>query len=124
MTGTATLTLTPFVDTLFEGDEEIRVNSLGGPATSENFSLKDAIIILRDAQKAMITLTADVEEIEEAGGPVDVTVTATQSGKLSTDTVVTITKAGSAIKGEDYTVEAASGEITIAAGATVGHCWC
>ena len=68
----------------------------------------------------MITLTADVEEIEEAGGPVEVTVTATQSGKLSTDTVVTITKAGSAIKGEDYTVEAASGEITIAAGATVG----
>ena len=114
---TVTLKIDPIDDGLFEGDETILII---GEITDVDIEIKSASILLRDAQRAMITLTVDIEEILEAGGqPVEVTVTATQSTKITSPTVITLAKSGSAIKDEDYMVEG-DGEITIDAAATVG----
>ena len=109
-------------DGTFEDDETFMV---GG--TIPNLDLAPATVLVRDAQKATITLTVvDAEgeaitDIDEAGGmPVDVTVVATQSTQLSTPSVVTLAKIGTATKGEDYTVIAVEGTITIDAQETVG----
>ena len=116
-TASVTLKIDPIDDGLFEGDETIEIRG-----EIANLDIKSAKIQLRDVQRATITLTADVDEIPEAGGqPVEVTVTASQSTKISSATVVTLAQEGTATKGVDYLVTAGDGEITIAAGATEGE---
>ena len=114
---TVTLKIDPIDDGLFEGEETILII---GEIADVDIEIKSASILLRDAQRAMITLTVDIEEILEAGGqPVEVTVTATQSTKITTPTVISLAKSGIAEKEVDYIVEG-DGEITIDAAATVG----
>ena len=114
-TKSVTLKLNPDDDGLLEGDETIVIS---GAITGTNIRLKSATIILRDEQRAMITLTTDVDELLESGGEsVTVTVKATQSSKIVVPTVVTLAKGGSAIKGVDYEVSG-DGTITIVAGTT------
>jgi len=117
-TGTATISIDPNPDdNAFSGDQDIVIVG----ATSDNQNVGSTKILLRDAQRSMVTLSTDADEpIMEAGGmAVDVVVTATLSEPLPAETVVTLAKGGTATKGEDYDVTG-EGTITVASGETEG----
>ena len=113
--GTATIEINPADDdNAFSGDQPIHI--LG--TTSDNLNVKATKVTLRDLQRAMVTISTDVDTLMEAGAlPTDVMVTATLSSLLPTATEVELTKTGSAEKGVDYMVGAPEGgTITIPAG--------
>ena len=115
--GTATISIDPEDDdNAFSGDKVIVI--VGTTADAQN--IKAARITLRDLQRAMVTLSADVDTLMEAGAlPTDVMVTATLSSPLPSETQVELTKTGSAEKGVDYMVGAPEGGvISIPAGMT------
>ena len=114
-TGTATISIDPNDDdNAFSGDKDILIVG----ATTDNQNVGSAKILLRDAQRSMVTLSIDEDEILEAGAvPTDIVVTATLSEPLPAETVVELSKGGTATKGEDY-VPTGAGTITVAAGET------
>ena len=117
-TGTLTIKITPNADdNAFSGDKNIIIS---GTSSVEDQNVKSTSVLLRDAQRSMVTLTVDVEEIFEAGAmPTDVVVTVTMTEPLPSETVVTLAKSGTATKGEDYTVTG-EGTITVDSGKTEG----
>ena len=114
-TGMLTITIDPEDDDgAYSGDKNIDI--IG--RTPEGLNVSGTAVLLRDVQRSMVTITADVDTLMEAGGlATDVMVTAALSIVRPTDTEVTLTKVGSAEKGVDYMVGAPEGGvITIPAG--------
>ena len=114
-TGMLTITIDPNNDDgAYSGDKNIDI--IG--RTPEGLNVSGTAVLLRDAQRSMVTITADVDTLMEAGGlATDVMVTAALSIIRPTDTEVTLTKVGMAEKGVDYMVGAPEGGvITIPAG--------
>ena len=116
-TGMLTITIDPNADDdAFSGDKDITIVG----ATDDDQNVKSTKVLLRDAQRSMVTLAVDVDEIMEAGAmATDVVVTASLTEPLPAETVVTLAKSGSAEKGVDYDVTG-EGTITIASGETEG----
>ena len=115
MSGSKEITITPVDDEIYEGDETIMVNgtimdSEGGEVAAESA----ALTLTDDEVMPTFALSVDDNEITEDGGDQNVIVTATASGLSSMDIVVSLTKSGTATKGEDYT-PAGTPEITVAA---------
>ncbi len=106
------ITIAPTDDGNYTGARLIKVTG-----TSGTLEIAPASIELQDAQSAMVQLSVDPAEIMEHAGATDVTVTATIDDKLATETVVILSKSGSATENEDYTVTGES-EITIGVGQT------
>ena len=100
----------------FDGSIDIPI----GISTTSPLTARSINIRLIDDEETHVMLATDVSEVDEAGAMAqDVVVTATLTGKLPTETTVTLSKSGTATKGVDYEV-AGEGTISIAAGETEG----
>ena len=116
----ASVMIQPVDDALYEQNEDIEVMGtvdVGGEAGEDAASTN--ITIVDNDPKPMVTLTTDVDSIEEMGGKVEVTVTAELSGLSSMPIDIALDKAGTAAKGEDY-APAGDPNITVEPGESTG----
>ena len=114
--GTATLTFTPL-----DNEEEDGNRSLGVQATTSGGSAQTVITILDDETLSQsIELSVSPTEIREDAGAVEVTITATLTGKVLDEDVILLfqTDASTAIRDVDYVHPRVS--LTIPAGQTQG----
>ena len=114
--GTAILTFTPL-----DNEEEDGDRSLGVQAIASGGSAQTAITILDDETLSQsIELSVNPTEIREDAGAVEVTITATLTGKVLDEDVILLfqTDASTAIRDVDYVRPRAS--LTIPAGQTQG----
>ena len=129
MNATATLTLTPVDDTVWEGDETVTIS---GTAGDLSVTPAEVTITDDDAAPTGVTLTLAPAVIGEAAGETDLTVTATLTGGDSSivDTEIELSVEGvsltpddgngstTAATGDDFTYAAVT--LTIPAGRTSG----
>ena len=114
---TKVVTITPIDDALYEGDEMFKVMAR---ATLDGKNVGDAVIaeitLVDNDPAPMIALTVDVDTINEGDGATDVTITATASIASAVDIPITLSKPGTAVIGEDFTVSSEQEEFIIIAG--------
>ncbi|WP_435540421.1 Calx-beta domain-containing protein [Azospirillum sp. ST 5-10] len=115
----ATATVTGVDDATTEGLETVIVDIdgvSGGDGAAESGTPQSTTLTIADDDAPTVTLTSSGSPLAENGGVA--TVTATLSAAAATDTMVTLTTAGTATGGgTDYSLSATT--LTIAAGQTV-----
>lgn len=115
---TATSTLDPTDDTVFEADETviIDISTVSGGGATENGTQQQTVTITNDDSAPTVTLASSASSIAENAGS-SLTLTATLSNPTNAAVTVTLSTSGNATAGADY---ASLSNITIAAGATTG----
>ncbi len=115
---TATIEVPTLDDLIVEASETVIVTldsvSGGNPLITINSAMDSGSIQIADNDAAAVAITGTTDGDET--GPLNGTVTVTQSAQSSVDTVVAFLLGGTAISGEDFT--ALNGAVTIAAGTT------
>ncbi len=113
-TGTATLVLTPHLDTLVEGPETVFVRG-----TSARINVRGAEVTINDPPIAEVHLSVEPAVLTEGAGPTSLTVTGTLAeGAISRDIRVALTVETGTASAADYV--ATQGTLTIAAGDATG----
>ncbi len=115
---TATSTLDPTDDTIFESDETviIDISAVSGGGATENGTQQQTVTITNDDSAPTVTLASSASSIAENAGS-SLTLTATLSNPTNASVTVTLSTSGTATAGADY---ASLSNITIAAGDTTG----
>ncbi len=117
-TGSVKFSIDPAEDALAEGDESVVIN--GTAAGLEQNDSAEFIITDNDTASDGFGLSVSPASATEAAGSTELTVTAALDGSaFATAKTITLTLAGTAVKGVDY-ADVAPGSITIAAGSTTG----
>ena len=111
---TATFTLAPLDDRIDEADEAVLLTGIAVGGTEIGVPEAVGITIADDDDAPVLALEVDPARIAENGGTATVTVTTGEGSTFADERTITFTAAGTATRGEDYRLEAAT--VTLPAG--------